>query len=56
MFVYGFAKKDRANLEPDELKEYRLAAGLVLSLTETQIAAQVEASKWVKMTCDDEDL
>ncbi|HWU50940.1 MAG TPA: type II toxin-antitoxin system RelE/ParE family toxin [Asticcacaulis sp.] len=56
VFVYGFAKNDRANLEPDELKEYRLAAGLVLGLTEAQIAAQVEAGKWVKVTCDDEDL
>ena len=56
VFVYGFAKNDKANLDPDEVKAYRLAGGLVLGLTEAQIAEQVEAGKWVKVTCDDEDL
>ena len=56
VFVYGFAKNDRANLEPDELKEYRLAAGLVLGLTAAQIAALLEASKWIKLTSNDQDL
>jgi len=56
VFVYGFAKNDKANLGPEELKEYRLAAGLVLGLTEAQIATQVETGKWVEVTSDDEDL
>lgn len=56
VFVYGFAKNDKTSLEPAELKEYRLAAGLVLGLTDMQVAALVTAGKWIQVTCNDEDL
>jgi len=56
VFVYGFAKSGKANLDPDELKAYRLAAKLVLALSDTQVSAEVEAGRWMEVKCDDQDL
>ena len=56
VFVYGFAKSDKSNLDPGELKAYRLAAKLVLSLSDTQVGAEVEAGRWIEVKCDDQDL
>lgn len=41
VFVYGFAKSDRSNLDADELVQFRKAADHVLALSETELAILV---------------
>ncbi len=41
--MFGFEKKDQANIKPDELKEYRKAARIYLDYTEQQMTAIVKA-------------
>lgn len=40
-FIYGFAKKNRDNITPDELAAFRKAAGELLSLSDIQIQALI---------------
>jgi hypothetical protein len=56
VFVYGFAKSDRASLDPDEVETYRAAAKVVLALSEAQVEAEVVAGRWMEVRCDDQDL
>ena len=41
-FVYGFAKSDRENIRPDELKAFRKLAAEMLSLDDAAIAAAMK--------------
>jgi len=43
VLMFGFEKKDQANIGPDELKEYRKAAKIYLGYSEQQITAIVKA-------------
>lgn len=36
-FVYGYAKSDRDNIDPDELEAFKKAAKELLALTDEQI-------------------
>lgn len=49
VFVFGFAKSDRANLEAVELAVFRKAAKIVLALSQVQIEAEVEAGRMVEI-------
>jgi hypothetical protein len=40
--MFGFEKKDQANIGPNELRAYRKAAGIYLGLSEDEIAAIVK--------------
>lgn len=42
VLMFGFEKKDMANIRPDELKGYRKAAGIYLGFTEEEITAFVK--------------
>jgi hypothetical protein len=42
VLIFGFEKKDQANIRPDELRAYRKAAGIYLGLSEDEIAAIVK--------------
>jgi hypothetical protein len=42
VLMFGFEKKDQANIRPDELRAYRKAAGIYLGLSEDEIAAIVK--------------
>ena len=42
VLIFGFEKKDQANIRPDELRAYRKAAGIYLGLSEEEIAAIVK--------------
>jgi hypothetical protein len=41
VFVYGFAKKDLANIRPDELEAFRELAELILGYTRAEITKRV---------------
>lgn len=42
VLMFGFEKKDLANIKPDELKAYRKAARVYLGLSEEEITAIVK--------------
>jgi hypothetical protein len=54
IFVYGFAKSDRANLEPDELEGYRKLAKMDLAKSEKEMTAYVAEGSLTEIT-EDED-
>jgi len=56
LFVFGFAKSDRANLSVEELVTFRKAAKIVLALTQDEIDAEVAAGRFVEVRRDGEDL
>ena len=56
VFVYGFAKKDRANLSRDEVAVFQAAAKVVLGVSEAQMAAEVDAGRWTQVRDDDQNL
>jgi hypothetical protein len=49
VFVYGFAKSERANIDADEEKQSKEAARYVLRLTEKQLAELVKQGDFVEV-------
>jgi hypothetical protein len=56
IFVFGFAKSDRANLDEDEEAVFKKAAKRVLLFSETQIDAEVASERLTEVNRDDEIL
>lgn len=56
VFAFGFAKSDRANLNPDEEAVFRRAAKLVLAFSEEQMDAEVQSGRLMEVICDAQDL
>lgn len=54
IFVFGFAKSDKANLSAAELKVYRKAASIMLELGDDQIETEVEAGRLVEVKNDEQ--
>jgi hypothetical protein len=55
VFIYGFAKSERANIDSDEGKQFKEAARYVLRLTEKQIAELVKGGDFVEVTGHEEE-
>jgi hypothetical protein len=49
VFIYGFAKSERANIDSDEEKQFKEAACRVLELTEKQIEELIENGDFVEV-------
>ena len=47
-FVYGFAKSQRASITDDEEEQFKEAAKIVLSLTESALAARLKRGDFVE--------
>lgn len=56
VFVYGFAKSERANIDVDEEKQFKGAAQHVLQLTEKQVAELVENGDFVEVKGNGQEL
>ncbi len=56
VFVFGFAKNDRANLDANEEVVFRKAAKLVLAFSDEQMDAEVESGRMTEIDGDGEDL
>ena len=56
MFVFGFAKRDRASLTAQEEAVYKAAAKLVLAFSEDQLDAEVVSCRMTEVTCDGQDV
>ena len=54
VFVYGFAKSERANVAPDRLVFWRKIAAVYLAMTEDGINAAVDDNELEEVMCDDE--
>ena len=52
VFVFGFAKSDRANLTAHEEAVYKAAAKLVLAFSEDQLDAEVASGRMTEVNCD----
>jgi len=51
VFVYGFAKSDRDNIRPDELKAFRTLAAAMLSLDDAALAAAMQNGTLREIEC-----
>ncbi len=49
VFLYGFAKSGRANIQPDELETLKLAAADILASTDKVITKMLEERKLVEV-------
>ena len=56
VFVFGFAKSDRANLTPQEETVYKAAAKLMLAFGEAQLDAEVASGRMTEVKCDGQDV
>lgn len=56
IFLFGFAKNDRANLNAEELAAYRKAAHIMLELTQRELDVELAAGRLLEVSDDDEDL
>jgi len=46
VFVYGFAKSERENIDPQELRDFRDSGRVILNLSESEMSAAVIAGKF----------
>ncbi len=56
VFVYGFAKNERDNIEKDELVALKKLANELLEYDEKAIARAVMSGALVEMTCDEKTI
>ena len=56
VFLYGFAKNDRDNIDRDEEEAFRKAAKHVLALSEAHLADLVGRGQFVEVDADDEEI
>ena len=54
VFLYGFAKNERSNIDDEELEEFRKLARGFLGLTAQQIAALIADNELMEVTDDDD--
>lgn len=55
VFMYGFAKSDRDNIDDDEVKSFKDAATHVLGLTKEQMAELVEKGEFVEVMRNEQE-
>jgi hypothetical protein len=53
LFVYGFAKNERANMSAVEEREYKAFAKTVFAFTDKAIARLIETGAWQEVKEDD---
>ena len=54
MYVYGFEKKDRANIKAFELEAFRELATLILGYTEAEMKKRVEDGALLQIAAPEE--
>ncbi len=55
VFVYGFPKNERANIDKDETEALRKLATHLLSLTAQAVTRATEAGELIEVNCDAEN-
>jgi hypothetical protein len=51
VFLYGFAKSERENIDGDELARLRRAAAEMLGWSDRQVAELVSTGEWIEIQC-----
>ena len=54
IFVFGFAKSDRANLSAGDLQAFRMAAKIVLTLSDAAIETETKAGRLIEVSYDED--
>jgi hypothetical protein len=52
VYAYLFAKKDRANIDEDQLTEFRALAGLYARKTDSDVAKEIQLKELVEICHD----
>lgn len=52
-FVYGYSKKDRANIDDDELVALKKLAGILLAYSEEDLRKLIDSGEFREVTCDE---
>ena len=52
VFVYGFAKSERGNIDPDELVFWRKVAAAYLAMSEEAIETAITSDELMEVYCD----
>lgn len=52
VFVYGFAKSERRNIDPDELEFWRKVAAAYLAMDEDAIETAITSDELMEVYCD----
>jgi hypothetical protein len=52
VFVYGFAKSERGNIDPDELVFWRKVAAAYLAMSDELIEAAITSDELMEVYCD----
>ena len=55
IFVYGFAKSERDNIDPDELKFWQRVATAFLRMDDTKLRLMIDQLELKEVSCDDEN-
>jgi hypothetical protein len=55
-FVYGFAKKDAANIDSQQLQQFRKLAKFLLAQDEVALSEAVAAGKLIEVNCGKETI
>jgi len=53
IFVYGFAKSERDNIDDIEVREYKELAKIVFAFTDEEIAKLIKDGVWQELKTDD---
>lgn len=56
VFLYGFAKSQRANIDNDEKEQFKQAAKHVLALTDKQLVELVKRGDFVEVKGDEQEV
>ena len=56
VFVFGFAKNDKASLTAEEEAVFKKAAKLVLAFCDAQMGAEIESGRLIEVKCDGQNL
>ncbi len=56
VFAFGFAKSSKANLNEVELRTYKMAAKIVLALTQAQVDTEVREERLFEVNDDAQNL
>ncbi len=56
VFVFGFAKSDREDIEPDELVDLKTTATLLLGYDEAELDKAVDNQELWEVMCDDQEV
>lgn len=48
VFILGFAKNDRGNIEPEELEDFKELATIIMAMTDETVEELVELGRWIE--------